>query len=309
MIPPLDADRLLAFTTVARERGFSRAARVLGKTQSAVSQAVIQLERDVGAALFVRGGRATLLTDAGVALLQHTDRIFSEMNAARDHIASLGELKTGTLVVGTSDTLACHFLPPVFRAFRAKYPGIDLRLENRSSPATAHAVAERRVDVGVVVLPLPEGQGGPRGQQDRVVVTPLVAHVDAVICQPSHPLALRKRAKPRDLENEPLLLLDRSTGSRAYVETAFEHAGVRPHVTMETGSVEVLKRLVELGFGVSIVPEMAVRAEVSQGALGMVEFSSGEPKRQIGLMTLATEALGRAAEAFVTLAAAELRAR
>jgi DNA-binding transcriptional LysR family regulator len=306
LIHPLDSDRLLAFATVARENGFSRAARVLGKTQSAVSQAVIQLERDVGLPLFVRDGRATRLTEAGRELLAHTERVFSEMEAARQRISALGELRAGTVAIGTSDTLACHLLPPVFRAFRKRLPGVELKLENRPSPETARAVLERRVDLGVVVLPFGDVGHGSKGSADRLQVTSLVPHVDAIICLPAHQLARRKKVHARDLEDEPLLLLDRSTGTRAYTDAAFERARIRPHVTMEMSSVDVLKRLVELGFGLSIVPAIAVRAEVAQGTLAAVRFSSGGPRRSIGVITPKNALLSPAAAAFMEIATAEL---
>src|SRR5689334_7188127 len=153
------------------------------------------------------------------------------MNAARERISALGELKAGSLAIGTSDTFACYLLPPVFRAFRARYPGVELRLENRPTPETAQAVLERRVDVGIVVLPL--GETGARDTAERLKTTPLVPHVDRVICLPSHRLAERKRVRPRDLSDESLLLLDRTTGTRAYLDAALERAGVRPRVSME----------------------------------------------------------------------------
>jgi DNA-binding transcriptional LysR family regulator len=299
---PLDSDRLLAFATVARESGFSRAARVLGKTQSAVSQAVIQLERDVGLPLFRRDGRATRLTDAGRELLDHTERVFAEMEAARQRISALGELRTGRLTIGTSDTLACHLLPPVFRAFRERFPGIELKLENRPSPETARAVLERRVDLGVVVLPL-------AGFAEKLVTVSLAAHVDTVICLPSHPLARRKTVRARDLADAPLLLLDRSTGTRAHVDAAFERARIRPRVTMEMSSVEVLKRLVELGFGASIVPKMAVATEVARGTLAAIGFSGGGRARHVGIVTPKNTVLSPATSAFVQTATSELAGR
>src|ERR1700742_2162334 len=116
-----DSDRLLAFATVAREKGFSRAARVLGKTQSAVSQAVLHLEREVGHALFFREGKSPVLTEAGTVLLEHTTEILAGMEFARERLASLGELRTGRLAIGTSDTLAYYLLPPVLAAFRERH--------------------------------------------------------------------------------------------------------------------------------------------------------------------------------------------
>src|SRR5687767_7021004 len=106
--PPLDSGRLLTFRVVARERSFSRAARQLGKTQSSVSEAVALLERELGATLFERRGRTAVLTDAGRLLLPHAERILDEMERTRTHLEAARELRAGELVIGTSDTLACH---------------------------------------------------------------------------------------------------------------------------------------------------------------------------------------------------------
>src|SRR3954451_16804611 len=172
----LDSGRLQAFLAVARARNFSRAARRLGKTQPSVSQAVARLEEDLGQPLFLREGRTTQLTAAGRLLAEHAERIFEEMERARARLSGLGELRVGELVVGASDTLATYLLPPVFSAFRARYPGIELRLDNRPSPATIARVAERAVDLGVVTL--------PAAGDDRVRREPLAAYREVVICPP-----------------------------------------------------------------------------------------------------------------------------
>src|SRR6185295_5048265 len=112
----MDAVRLGAFVAVAREGGFSRAARALGRTQSSVSQAVALLEAELGEALFVRDGRQTHVTAAGRVLLAHAERAFAEMDAARAELAALRDLTAGTLALGASDTFATYLLPPVFAA-------------------------------------------------------------------------------------------------------------------------------------------------------------------------------------------------
>src|SRR5689334_13731948 len=126
---PMDTERLRAFVAVARTRNFSRAARRLGKTQPSISQAVARLERELGQPLFVREGRLSRLTPAGRLLLEHAERIFEEMDRAEARLQDLGALRAGELVVGASDTLAYHVLPPALAAFRARHPAVELRLD------------------------------------------------------------------------------------------------------------------------------------------------------------------------------------
>src|SRR6187402_2364299 len=183
----LDSSRLAAFAAVARVGGFSKAAKELGKTQSAVSQAVLLLEREVGQALFSRDGHTPRLTDAGRALLARAERIFEEMALAEAELSALSTLEFGELVLGTSDTLACYFLPPVFAAFRERYPKVELRIDNRPSPVVAELVSEREVDLGIVSLPLPDALVvSGRSVADRLDCVALAPQEDVAVCAPSH---------------------------------------------------------------------------------------------------------------------------
>ncbi len=317
------ADRLGAFVAVAREGGFSRAARALGRTQSSLSQAVALLERDLGEPLFVRDGRRAQLTEAGRVLLAHAERAFAELAAARAELAALRDLTAGGLALGTSDTLATYLLPPVFAAFRARYPDVDLRLDNKPSPLVATRVGERALDLGIVSLPLPVAAAA------EVRVEPLCAQEDVVIAPPGHavarakttkPLAKPAKAKPAharrrtislaELAEHPLILLDRSTATRAYLDAGFAADDLAPRVRMEMSSVEVLKRLVELGFGVSVVPAIAAARELAEGSLVTVPLRGlPGPLRQVGLVTPTSGPLSRAARAFIDVAREVLRAQ
>ena len=299
----LDSGRLAAFAAVVRAGGFSKAANELGKTQSSVSQAVLLLERELGQKLFSRDGRTPRLTDAGRALLHRTTRIFEEMALAESELSALSELRFGELVVGTSDTLACYFLPPVFAAFRERYPKVELRLDNRPSPVIAERVSERQVDVGIVSLPLPEGlELSGRKVSDRLDCVVLAAQEDVAVCAPSHPLAKRREVAVPDLAPHPLLLLDRTTSSRALVEAAFAAEKAQPSVAMEMSSVEVLKRLAELGFGVAIVPRLSVQRELDSRTLCALKLKNFGSRRSVGALTPRAFAPTRAASAFLALA-------
>jgi DNA-binding transcriptional LysR family regulator len=299
----MDSARLAAFAAVARAGGFSKAANELGKTQSSVSQAVLLLERELGQKLFSRDGHTPRLTDAGRALLRRSTRIFEEMALAEAELSALSELRFGELVVGTSDTLACYFLPPVFAAFRERYPKVELRLDNRPSPVIAERVSERQVDVGIVSLPLPEvlEQSG-RKVSERVECVVLAPQEDVAVCAPKHPLAGRRELTVRDLAAHPLLLLDRTTSSRALVEAAFAAEKTPLNVAMDMSSVEVLKRLAELGFGVAIVPRLAVQREAESGSLSISRLKDFGARRSVGALTPRAFTPTRAASAFLALA-------
>lgn len=297
---PLRTERLLALVLVVKHEGFSRAARAVRRTQSSLSQAVAALEADVGAPLLVREGRRTRPTEAGKVLVACAERVLGELERARAELEALRALTRGRLVVGTTDTLSMHVLPPVFRELRARHPGVELVLEHRPSPIVAERVAEGAVDVGVVTLPLPPGlriRGRPVESELRMET--LAPFEDALVCRADHRLAQKPRIAAADLEGEPMLLLDRSTASRAHLDAWLAERGVAPRVAMEMASVEVLVRLAELGFGITVVPAAALSEE--RAPLVKRPLAALRPRR-VGLVTPSVGPLSPAARAFVALA-------
>jgi DNA-binding transcriptional LysR family regulator len=308
--PELSLPRLRAFLAVARAGGFSSAARELAQSQSALSQAVSGLEEELGQPLFVRDRRAIQLTEAGRLLQGHAERALAELARATEALSALADLSRGRLLVGTSDTLASYLLPPVFAAFRARYPGIELRLDNRPSPQVAERVANRQVDLGVISLPLPSALPESGHRVSELLSTELLMpQRDVVICSPNHTLAKRRTISVAELAREPLVLLDRTTSTRSLIDKRFAELGVRPHVGMEMSSVEVIKRLVELGFGLSIIPELSVQRELTQRSLAALRVPSPWPKRHVGLVTAKSGGLSYAARAFLEVLRTELGPR
>lgn len=289
----LDSDRLRAFQAVAREAGFSRAARRLHRSQPAISQAIRALEEDVGEPLFLRLGRRVRLTAAGEILLEHTDASFAALDVARDRLRALHELDVGELTIGTSDTNACYLLPPVLAAFRARYPGVEVRIANRPSPATERQVLDREVDVGFVTLPV---------SSDRLAAEPLTVREDVAIFAPDHPLARRKRLRFEQLLDHPLLLLDHGSRTRSFLDDQLAAHPGRARIAMELASIEVVKRLVALGFGVSVVPQIAVAAEVEAGTLASATLFARSEARSLGVVYPKNAPLSRAATVFVRMA-------
>jgi DNA-binding transcriptional LysR family regulator len=309
-IPELSTHRLRAFLAVAEALGFSSAARKLGQSQSALSQAVAGLERELGQPLFIRDGRAIHLTEAGRILRVHAERALLELSRALEALSGLSDRTRGSLLVGTSDTLASYLLPRVFAAFRARYPGIELRLDNRPSPLVAERVARHQVDLGVVSLPLPSATTFMgRAPAEVFRFESLAPQPELAICAPGHAYRKRRTLSFAELSREPLVLLDQTTASRGSIDERFRSEGVRPLVAMEMSSVEVIKRLVELGFGMSVIPLWSASRELVQGSLHGLRLPKPWPTREVGLITPLHGLLSHAAQAFIEVLRAELPTR
>jgi DNA-binding transcriptional LysR family regulator len=244
-----------------------------------VSHAIRALETELGGRLFDRRGRTIHLTAAGEVLLQHATEAFERLDEARNRIAALRGLKEGVL------------LPPVLKEFRRRYPGIELIIASRPSPVAIRQVVEREADLGIVTLPAPS---------TNLEVHELVRREDVIICAPEHPVANRRRLRVTDLRDLPLILLDRGSHTRLFTDSLLEDAGVHPKIAMELGSIEVVKKMVQLGFGVSIVPRAAVVAEIDAGQLCAIRLR-GLPARRLGLIHRRDGFLSLAAQTFAEL--------
>ncbi len=285
----MDLDRLKGFVETAREKSFTRAAEKLFLTQPAVSLQVKALEDELGEDLFERRGKQILLTEAGRLLFTRAEAILEMAERIRQDMAALGELRTGRLSIGTSDTNCAYVLPPAVKAFRRAYPGIEIRLTDRMSPEVVRLVLEGSVDFGLATLPVTE---------HRVRTRPFFIREDVAICSPGDLLATPETVDLHTLGDRPMLMLERGSTSRGLIDRMFAEAGLRPHVAMELGSIEVIKRFVEIGLGIAIVPEVAVRDEVRSRRLTALRVT-GLPVRQVGMVRREGGHLSRAAAAFL----------
>ncbi|MBA3029428.1 MAG: LysR family transcriptional regulator [Desulfobacteraceae bacterium] len=271
----ISMEQLAAFKALAETESFSRAAEKLFRTQPAISQAIRSLETELGQSLFTREGRKSSLTQAGQIFLVHVHDVFETLEQGKLRIDALKDLKEGKLTLSTSDTTAYYLLPEVLKAFRDQYPGVDVRIHCKPSPVSAEQVLSREADLGIVTLPV---------DHPKLVAEPLMLREDVVICSFTHALAGRKKIGFKDLEACPLLLLDRGSNTRTYIDQRLARAGFNPKITMELGSIEVIKRLVQLGFGLSIVPLISVQREIEEGTLKALDLFKKSDCRTLGVI-------------------------
>ena len=220
----LSYDQAVVFHAVARHGSFSRAAKALYRSQSAVSIQVAKLEAEIGQPLFHRTTRHLALTEAGKVLLKYVGEIEGLMKEAVQELEDLDRLEAGRLVLCTSDTTGCYRLPALLKSFQDRYPGIDIVVKNATSLRTIQAVVDGEVDLGVVTLAyLPK----------EIESIPLFSRHDVLTTPPDHPLADRETVHLKDLEQYPLILLDRHCASRRLIDDLCEKSRVRLDVAME----------------------------------------------------------------------------
>jgi DNA-binding transcriptional LysR family regulator len=232
------------------------------------------LEDELGEPLFQRIGKKVRLTQAGEILRQHVVSIFDHLDIAQRQIQELHGLQRGRLVIGSSDTITIYILPEILKTYRQRYPNIEIAIRNKTSLEVAELVLEGVVDFGIVTLPI---------EHEMLHVEVLCAYPDVAICPPDHPLANQKMVSLIDLSSYPLLLLEPGSNTRRFLEQVFADYNVPLHSAMDLGSVDVIKQMVAIGLGVSIVPLYAV--EAGSDAEELVALPLKElPPRQIGVI-------------------------
>ncbi|MEW6185948.1 MAG: LysR family transcriptional regulator [Thermodesulfobacteriota bacterium] len=287
-------EQINAFYAVATSGSFSGAAEKIFRTQSAVSIQVARLEETIGRRLIHRTTKNIELTEAGKVFLGYVEKIRGLLAEARQELLDLEKMERGRLTISTSDTTACYLLPGILQAFKKDYPGIEILVRNTTSLRTIEMVAHNEVDMGIATLTF---------LKPGLEAIPLFPRFDVVICHPEHPLAQRKQVLLKDLEKHAAILLDEYCASRRILDQACQKQGVKLSIAMELSSIEVIKNLVMIKSGISIVPEIAVRKEVQSGLLSVIKIKDFKPNQriQVGVVYKKNRYVSLAAQSFLNM--------
>lgn len=282
----MDFNELTAFIAVAESGSFSLAADALHLTQPAISKRVAALEDELGSALFDRSGRGVRLTRAGEVLLPRARRLLQELADSRLAVVNLAGTVGGQLSVGTSHHIGLHRLPPVLKAFRRRYPDVELDIHFQSSEAACQAVARRDLELAVVTL--------PEAASATLRLQPVWDDPLTVVVAEDDPLAGRRRIEPETLAEHPAIFPTADTATRALIDGCLTELGLRPRVLMETNFLETIKMMVGVGLGWSILPETMARDTVCALHIDGLRIS-----RRLGIVSHAKRDLSNAARALI----------
>lgn len=263
----MEIRQLQALLAVAEHGSFSAAADALATVQSNVSAHIARLEREVGATLVDR--HAGRLTEEGVAVAARAERIAYELEALRADISALRHDVTGTARFGVIGTTARWLVPVILQTMEQRHPKVDLVVVEATSTSLEPQLANGRLDLAVVNLPLPAGD----------LVTEALFDEDLVLCVPSqHDLAGRDAVLLRDLAGIPLLLPPSGVGFRDEINVAAAASGVELTVKAELDGIRLIASLAMGGFGAAILPATAIPTWL-HGDWSVVPVSDLPPRR------------------------------
>jgi DNA-binding transcriptional LysR family regulator len=280
---------LAAFLAVATDRSFSAAARRLNRTQPAISQAVKRIEDELGERLFDRSSRDGTLTEAGRLLQDYAQRLLGLASEAQTAVQELQQMRRGRVIVGANEA-AVHTLLPHIEKFTALHPQVGVEVRRVPSRQIAGAVLDRSIDFGILTFQ----------PADRGVQTLALGGDDIVLLTaPKHPLAARRRVTLEEVGKQVVIAHNDPSPTRDRVLRAYERRRTSINIQISLPSLDGIKRAVEMGIGVALLPRRCALTEIARGHLAAVKVPELGATRQVRLVFRRTGERTRAAEAFL----------
>ncbi len=294
-VPDFDSDTLACFVVLAREKTLARSARILGLNESTLSRQMQRLERNLRARLFVRTSRGIVLTYAGERALPVAQHMLDSISHLARELHSLQETPSGLVRVGTMVSIGATVLPPVLARVQKKFPAARFIIQEGTSDGLERLVQRGELDMAILAGPV----------ELQTLVAKRLWHEEYFLAVPSsHTLAARRK---------PIALIEVAHESFAYLRgravlPAIAHAchqrGLEPTIVMETDNLDSVRKMVESGVCVALLPNI-LRASVEQWRAKSIDVTAGNAQREVFLVHRGHDYLSSAARAFRDAMASE----
>jgi DNA-binding transcriptional LysR family regulator len=285
----MDLFQLETFLAVAEERSFSRAAARLHRTQPAVSQAIAKLEAELGEVLLERSSRDGTLTDAGEVLREYALKLLNLRGEASAALTELRSLHRGRLNLAANE-YTCLYLLPLLDEYRRQNPQIKVAVQRALASRIPDEVLMHSVEIGVLSF-----------RPDDTNVQSVVVYRDelSLVVNPKHSLAKLGEVSIRQLGAQNFIAHNIPSPQRQKVIQAFRRHKTPLKMGVELPSLEAIKRFVEMGNGVALVPGLTVEKEIASGSLVRVRIKELQIERKLRLVYRRQATLSHAAVAFL----------
>ncbi len=288
----MDINQLEVLVAVAQEKSFSRAAETLHRTQPAVSQAIRRLEVELGEPLFDRSSKDGTLTTAGRVLFDFAQQMLNLRQHAHSALKELKDLHRGKLILSANEYTVMYLLP-LIPVFRARHPHIKIEVKRSLASRIASEVLGRETEIGVVSF---------KPNDPTVAAVPVLMDELALIVPPDHPLAGKSNVSVRELGAESFIAHNVPSPYRERVVRAFEKYKTPLNISVELPTLEAIKRCVEGGMGVALVPRLTAQVEIERRQVAALTVKEMKLERRLHLVYRKGATLSHAARAFLRVA-------
>jgi LysR family transcriptional regulator, transcriptional activator of the cysJI operon len=268
-------ETLKVFCDLAETGSFSLAASKNFITQSAVSQQIRSLEERYGRELIERSKGHARLTQAGEVLYEAGKEIVHRYREIENNLQSLARSVAGTVRVGTVYSVGLYELSGPLKKYLRTFPDVTVHLEYTRANKIYEDVSRGEIDMGIVAYP---------NKRPQLLIAPFREDRLVLICSPQHPFAHFQRVSIKKLHGEKFVGFERDVATRRALDRVFRQHGIKVQYIMEMDNIETIKRVVEVGSGLSIVPEPAIAQEVKNDTLRAIQFSDEPLMRPLGIL-------------------------
>ena len=276
------------FNESATTSSFSIAARNLFVSQSAVSQAINSLEKELQTQLFIRNSKGVTLTKEGTMLYQKINHALNLITTAENQISNLHNLKEGELYISAGDTISEFYLTPYIIKFNQQYPNVKIKVINRTSKETIELLKSNQIDLGFINLPIVD---------ESLKIKECFSIEDIFISnikdQTPHSF--------KDIANNDLILLEDSSNTRNYIDNLFSSKGILLNPKIEVGSHNLILEYVKHGLGIGFVSKQFSKRFLLNKEVYELNLKDTLPKRNIGYAYRKRKVLSQATIKFIEI--------
>jgi DNA-binding transcriptional LysR family regulator len=288
----MDINQLEVLVAVAKERSFSRAADLLGRTQPAISQTVKRLENELGEPLFDRSSKDGTLTEAGNVLVGYARQILSLRANAQTAVNELKDLKFGKLTLSANEHTVFAVLPIILE-FIIRHPMVKIEVRRGVASRIPDEIISRGVELGVLSFK----------PKDPALIAVGIGSDELILLVPKgHRFSERQSVSISELADESFVAHNARSPYRKMVIDAFDKLNTKLNIRVELPSLEAIKRLVEAGAGVALVPKLTARMEIKRGTLIGITVKELRLSRKLNIVYRKNGALSHAAREFLRIA-------
>jgi DNA-binding transcriptional LysR family regulator len=280
------------FYYCAQNKSFSTAAKKLFISQSAVSQSIKGLEKQLGVTLFYRKSRSIQLTSEGELLFSYTAQAFNYLKAAETKLAEIEGLKAGEIRIGVSDSICKYFVMPYIKKFSQLYPNVAVKVINRTTPQLLEVLKSGLVDIAISTLPV---------NPDVFSSFPFIKVEDIFVASKKFDELKEKEISLKELTEYPLVMLQADSSTRKSIDAFFNIHGLTCSPEIELESLELLVEFAKIGTGIAYVLKESALDQIAAGALFEIHLKETLPGRDVGIVKMRNVVLSKASNTFIDI--------
>ena len=263
------------FSDLVESESFSRAAKLNGITQSAVSQQLRAMEKHFNILIVDRSQKQFRLTREGQKLYESAKEILYLYDKLNSELQEMKKVISGTIHISTVYSIGLHELPPYVKVFLGKYPEVNVRVEYRRANMVYEDVLTNSIDLGLIAYPQ---------KHKQLEVLPFHDDELVLVVSPEHEFSDRSELDIQNVAGHKFIGFEPDIPTRKATDQIFKEANIEADPVMEFDNVETVKRAVEINAGIAILPRTTVTREEAQGLLKVLTFSNQAYKRPLALI-------------------------